>query len=451
MIEKVLIANRGEIALRIIRACRELNIPTVAVYSQADAESLHVKLADEAFCIGPPQSARSYLHIPALISTAVVTGANAIHPGYGFLSENAHFARICADHRIKFIGPSIDSINKMGDKASARETMRAANVPVVPGSQGLIDNDAEAFKLAAEIGFPVIVKATAGGGGRGMRIATDMDSLATAISSARSEAAAAFGDGGVYIEKYLKPIRHIEIQVLADAHGNCVHLGERDCSVQRRHQKLIEEAPSPALSPEMRKAMGDAAVRAALQINYEGAGTIEFIFAGDKFYFMEMNTRIQVEHPVTEFITGIDLIKEQIRVADGQKLTFKQEDIKFNGHSIECRVNAEDPDRNFLPSPGKIDAYIAPGGPGVRVDSHCYPGYSIPPHYDSLVSKLVVWGQDRNEAIARMQRALDEYAITGIKTTIPFHQKVLANPYFKRGEVTTDFIEKHMTPVEAKK
>ncbi|MBC7996502.1 MAG: acetyl-CoA carboxylase biotin carboxylase subunit [Leptolyngbya sp.] len=451
MIEKVLIANRGEIALRIIRACRELNIPTVAVYSQADAESLHVKLADEAFCIGPPQSARSYLHIPALISTAVVTGANAIHPGYGFLSENAHFARICADHRIKFIGPSIDSINKMGDKASARETMRAANVPVVPGSQGLIENDAEAFKLAAEIGFPVIVKATAGGGGRGMRIATDMDSLATAISSARSEASAAFGDGGVYIEKYLKPIRHIEIQILADAHGNCVHLGERDCSVQRRHQKLIEEAPSPALSPEMRKAMGDAAVRAALQINYEGAGTIEFIFAGDKFYFMEMNTRIQVEHPVTEFITGIDLIKEQIRVADGQKLTFKQEDIKFNGHSIECRVNAEDPDRNFLPSPGKIDAYIAPGGPGVRVDSHCYPGYSIPPHYDSLVSKLVVWGQDRNEAIARMQRALDEYAITGIKTTIPFHQKVLANPYFKRGEVTTDFIEKHMTPVEAKK
>lgn len=451
MIEKVLIANRGEIALRIIRACRELNIPTVAVYSQADAESLHVKLADEAFCIGPAQSARSYLHIPALISTAVVTGANAIHPGYGFLSENAHFARICADHRIKFIGPSIDSINKMGDKASARETMRAANVPVVPGSQGLIDNDAEAFKLAAEMGFPVIIKATAGGGGRGMRIATDMDSLATAISSARSEAAAAFGDGGVYIEKYLKPIRHIEIQVLADAHGNCVHLGERDCSVQRRHQKLIEEAPSPALSPEMRKAMGDAAVRAALQINYEGAGTIEFIYAGDKFYFMEMNTRIQVEHPVTEFITGIDLIKEQIRVADGQKLSFKQEDIKFNGHSIECRVNAEDPDRNFLPSPGKIDAYIAPGGPGVRVDSHCYPGYSIPPHYDSLVSKLVVWGQDRNEAIARMQRALDEYAITGIKTTIPFHQKVLANPFFKRGEVTTDFIEKHMTPVEAKK
>ncbi len=450
MIEKVLIANRGEIALRVIRACRELNIRTVAVYSQADAESLHVKLADESFCIGPPPSNRSYLHIPALISTAVVTGADAIHPGYGFLSENASFAQICADHRIKFIGPSITAINSMGDKASARETMRAANVPVVPGSQGLITNDAEAFRLADEIGYPVIIKATAGGGGRGMRVAQDQAQLATAISSARSEASAAFGDGGVYIEKYLKPIRHIEIQVLADAHGNCVHLGERDCSVQRRHQKLIEEAPSPALSPELRKEMGDAAVRAALQIGYEGAGTIEFIFANDKFYFMEMNTRIQVEHPVTEYITGIDLIKEQIRVASGQKLSFKQEDIKFTGHSIECRINAEDPDRNFLPSPGRVDAYIAPGGPGVRVDSHCYPGYSIPPHYDSLLSKLIVWGQNRQEAINRMQRALDEYAITGIKTTIPFHQKVLANHYFQNGDVSTDFIEKHMTPVEAK-
>ncbi|HIN64705.1 MAG TPA: ATP-grasp domain-containing protein, partial [Candidatus Obscuribacterales bacterium] len=328
MIEKVLIANRGEIALRVIRACREMNVRTVAVYSQADAESLHVKLADESFCIGPPPSNRSYLHIPALISTAVVTGADAIHPGYGFLSENANFAQICADHRIKFIGPSITAINSMGDKASARETMRAANVPVVPGSQGLITHDAEAFKLANDIGFPVIIKATAGGGGRGMRVAHDQAQLAHAISSARSEASAAFGDGGVYIEKYLKPIRHIEIQVLADSHGNCVHLGERDCSVQRRHQKLIEEAPSPVISPEMRKQMGDAAVRAALQIGYEGAGTVEFIFANDKFYFMEMNTRIQVEHPVTEYITGIDLIKEQIRVASGEKLSFTQEDIK---------------------------------------------------------------------------------------------------------------------------
>jgi acetyl-CoA carboxylase biotin carboxylase subunit len=449
MIEKVLIANRGEIALRIIRACRELGVRTVAVYSQADAESLHVKLADEAYCIGPPPSGRSYLHIPALISTAVVTGADAIHPGYGFLSEKANFAEICADHRIKFIGPSIKAINSMGDKASARETMRAAKVPVVPGSEGLIETEAAAFKLAEEIGYPVIVKATAGGGGRGMRVATDSVSLATALASARSEAAASFGDAGVYIEKYLKPIRHIEIQVMADSHGNVIHLGERDCSVQRRHQKLIEETPSPALTPEMRAKMGEAAVQAAKSINYEGAGTIEFIFAGDKFYFMEMNTRIQVEHPVTEMITGTDLIKEQIRVASGMPLSWKQEDIEFRGHSIECRINAEDPARNFLPSPGRIDAYIAPGGPGVRVDSHCYPGYSIPPHYDSLVSKLIVWGSDRTEAIQRMQRALDEYAITGIRTTIPFHQKVLAHPAFQKGDVHTDFIEKHMTPSTA--
>jgi acetyl-CoA carboxylase biotin carboxylase subunit len=451
MIEKVLIANRGEIALRVIRACRELGVSTVAVYSQADSESLHVKLADEAYCIGPPQSGRSYLHIPAIISTAVVTGADAVHPGYGFLSENANFAQICADHRIKFIGPSVVAINSMGDKASAREAMRAAGVPVVPGSHGLIDDDAEAARLADEIGFPVIVKATAGGGGRGMRVAVDQASLVNALASARSEASAAFGDGGVYIEKYLKPIRHVEIQVMADSHGNCVHLGERDCSVQRRHQKLIEETPSPALTPELRERMGQAAVRAAKQINYEGAGTVEFILAGNDFYFMEMNTRIQVEHPVTEFVTGIDLIKEQIRVASGMPLSITQEQIEFRGHSIECRINAEDPDRNFLPSPGRVDAYIAPGGPGVRVDSHCYPGYVIPPYYDSLVSKLVVWGKDRQEAIARMQRALDEYAITGIKTTIPFHQRVLAHAMFQDGaDVSTDFIEKYMTLQEAK-
>lgn len=450
MIEKVLIANRGEIALRVIRACREMGVRTVAVYSQADAESLHVKLADEAFCIGPPPSKRSYLHIPALISTAVLTGADAIHPGYGFLSENANFASICADHRIKFIGPSIYAINSMGDKASARETMRKANVPVVPGTQGLVEDEVEAFKIADEIGYPVIVKATAGGGGRGMRVANDRVGLSNAIASARSEAAASFGDAGVYIEKYLKPIRHIEIQIMADSHGNVVHLGERDCSVQRRHQKLIEESPSPVITPEMRARMGNAAVQAARSIGYEGAGTIEFIYANGDFYFMEMNTRIQVEHPVTEFITGIDLIKEQIRVASGLPLSFKQEDIKFNGHSIECRINAEDPDRNFLPSPGRVDAYIAPGGPGVRVDSHCYPGYSIPPHYDSLISKLVTWGQNRQEAIDRMHRALDEYAITGIRTTIPFHQRVLAHPAFIKGDVSTDFIEKYMTPVEVK-
>ena len=450
MIEKVLIANRGEIALRVIRACREMGVRTVAVYSQADAESLHVKLADEAFCIGPPPSKRSYLHIPALISTAVLTGADAIHPGYGFLSENANFASICADHRIKFIGPSIYAINSMGDKASARETMRKANVPVVPGTQGLVEDEVEAFKIADEIGYPVIVKATAGGGGRGMRVANARFGLSNAIASARSEAAASFGDAGVYIEKYLKPIRHIEIQIMADSHGNVVHLGERDCSVQRRHQKLIEESPSPVITPEMRARMGNAAVQAARSINYEGAGTIEFIYANGDFYFMEMNTRIQVEHPVTEFITGIDLIKEQIRVASGLPLSFKQEDINFNGHSIECRINAEDPDRNFLPSPGRVDAYIAPGGPGVRIDSHCYPGYSIPPHYDSLISKLVTWGRNRQEAIDRMHRALDEYAITGIRTTIPFHQRVLAHPAFIKGDVSTDFIEKYMTPVEVK-
>jgi acetyl-CoA carboxylase, biotin carboxylase subunit len=446
LIEKVLIANRGEIALRVIRACRELGIRTVAVYSQADADSLHVKLADEAFCIGPPPGQRSYLHIPALISTAVVTGADAIHPGYGFLSENANFAEICGDHRIKFIGPSAKAIEAMGDKASAREAMRVANVPTVPGSLGLIERETEAFKVAEEIGFPVIIKATAGGGGRGMRVAENSSQLASTIAAARSEAGAAFGNSGVYIEKYLKPIRHVEIQVFADGHGNCVHLGERDCSVQRRHQKLIEEAPSPVLTPELREKMGAAAVRAAKEIDYEGAGTVEFILAGDKFYFMEMNTRIQVEHPVTEFITGFDLVKEQIKVASGEKLSFKQSDLKMQGHAIECRINAEDPDRNFLPSPGRIDAYIAPGGPGVRVDSHAYPGYAIPPYYDSLVGKLIVWGRDRAEAIQRMQRALDEYAITGIKTTIPFHQRVLSHPAFQKGDVSTDFIEKHMTP-----
>lgn len=450
MIEKVLVANRGEIALRVIRACRELGIRTVAVYSQADSESLHVKLADEAYCIGPPQSGRSYLHIPAIISTAVVTGADAIHPGYGFLSEKANFAEICGVHQIKFIGPSAHAINSMGDKSTARESMRKAGVPVVPGSHGLIHDDEEAIKLAREIGYPVIIKATAGGGGRGMRIAQDETQLATALASARSEASAAFGDGGVYIEKYLRPIRHVEIQVMADQHGNCIHLGERDCSVQRRHQKLIEESPSPALTPELREKMGAAAVSAAKEIGYEGAGTVEFILAGDKFYFMEMNTRIQVEHPVTEMITGTDLIKEQIRVASGLPLSMKQEDVKFSGHAIECRINAEDPARNFLPSPGRVDAYIAPGGPGVRVDSHCYPGYVIPPYYDSLVSKLIAWGRNREEAINRMHRALDEYAVTGIKTTIPFHQQVLDHPVFKAGDVTTDFIEKHMTPQEVK-
>jgi acetyl-CoA carboxylase biotin carboxylase subunit len=449
MFQKILVANRGEIALRIIRACREMGIATVAVYSQADSESLHVKLADEAYCIGPPPGTRSYLHIPAIISTAVVTGAQAIHPGYGFLAENANFAQICQDHRIKFIGPSVYAINSMGDKASARDTMKKAGVPIVPGTDGLIEDENEALKIAEKIGYPVIIKATAGGGGKGMRIAADAEALARSLSAARSEAQAAFGEPGVYIEKYLKPIRHIEIQVLADRYGNAIHLGERDCSVQRRHQKLIEEAPSPALTPEMRAKMGAAAVLAATNIGYEGAGTVEFIFKDGDFYFMEMNTRVQVEHPVTEMITGIDIVKEQIRIAAGMPLSVKQDEVKFTGHSIECRINAEDPDRNFLPSPGRIDAYIAPGGPGVRVDSHAYPGYTIPQFYDSLVSKLIVWGRDREEAIQRMQRALDEYAITGIHTTISFHQRVLSNPNFQRGDVTTDFIEKHMSPQAA--
>lgn len=450
MFEKVLIANRGEIALRVIRACQELDIHTIAVYSQADADSLHVKLADESYCIGPPSSQRSYLHVPAIISTAVVTGADAIHPGYGFLSENASFAEICQEHRIKFIGPSKRAITSMGDKSSARQTMRTAGVPVVPGSDGLITNEADAFKLAEEIGYPIIIKATAGGGGRGMRVATDKAQLGAALNSARSEAAASFGDGGIYIEKYLKPIRHVEIQILADSQGNCIHLGERDCSVQRRHQKLIEESPSPALTAELRNQMGHAAVLAAREIDYEGAGTVEFILKDDKFYFMEMNTRIQVEHPVTEMITGVDLVKEQIRIAAELPLSIRQEDVKIRGHAIECRINAEDHERNFLPSPGRVDAYIAPGGPGVRVDSHCYPGYTIPPFYDSLVGKLIAWGNDRQEAIQRMQRALDEYAITGIKTTIPFHQMVLAHSVFQEGDVTTDFVEKFMTPNKVK-
>ncbi len=447
MFEKVLIANRGEIALRVIRACREMGIRTVAVYSQADSESLHVKLADEAFCIGPAPANRSYLHIPALISTAVVTGADAIHPGYGFLAENANFAQICADHRVKFIGPSVYALNSMGDKSTARDIMRRANVPIVPGTEGLVEDEREAFIIAEEIGFPVIIKATAGGGGKGMRVARDAAELSRALTAAGSEAAAAFGNAGVYIEKYLKPIRHIEIQVMADSHGNVIHFGERDCSIQRRHQKLIEEAPSPALTPEIRAKMGEAAVQAAHNIGYEGAGTVEFIFAENKFYFMEMNTRIQVEHPVTEMISGFDLIKEQIRVAAGHKLSLTQEEVTFRGHAIECRINAEDPERNFLPSPGRIDAYMAPGGPGVRVDSHCYPGYSIPPNYDSLLSKLICWGATRQEAIQRMQRALDEYAIGGIHTTIPFHQKVLSHPMFQKGDISTDFIERYMQPV----
>ena len=446
MIKKVLIANRGEIAVRIIRACHELGIKTVAVYSQADADSLHVSLADEAYCIGPAQSVKSYLNIPAIISVALTSGADAIHPGYGFMSERADFVDICTDHGIKFIGPSADAMRKMGDKATARKTMTANGVPVTPGTD-LVDDMEAAKAFAAKAKYPVIVKATAGGGGKGMRIANSADELEEAITLCQTEAQNAFGNAGVYIEKYIINPRHIEVQIIADSYGNVVHLGERDCSVQRRHQKLLEEAPSPAIDEETRKAMGAAAVTAAKSINYEGAGTIEFLLDHDgSWYFMEMNTRIQVEHCVSEMISSVDLLKEQIRVAAGEKLSFTQDDIELRGHAIECRINAEDADKDFMPCPGEIRGYIAPGGFGVRVDSHSYTGYKIPPYYDSMIGKLICWGRDREDARKRMLRALDEYVITGIKTTIPYHKKILNNEVFISGNFNTGFIPEHMTP-----
>jgi acetyl-CoA carboxylase biotin carboxylase subunit len=445
MFNKVLVANRGEIALRIIRACHELGIKTVAVYSQADEESLHVQLADEAYCVGPAQSAKSYLNIPNIMSVALMSGAEAIHPGYGFLAENATFAEICADHQVKFIGPSAQMIRTMGDKATAKKTMADVGVPVVPGLDGTIA-DAELVKgWAKHAGYPIIIKATAGGGGKGMRLVKSEDEVETQLEMARTEAKAAFGNDEVYIEKYILNPRHVEFQVLADQFGNVVHLGERDCSIQRRHQKLLEEAPSPVVTTEIRERIGNIILKAIRKIGYEGVGTIELLCDSDlNFYFMEMNTRIQVEHPVTEMITGIDLIKEQIRVACGEPLRITQDDVVLRGHAIECRINAEDPDKNFMPCPGTIDGYVAPGGPWVRVDSHAYSGYKIPPYYDSLASKLIVWGADRDEAIARMKRALNEYALTGIKTTIPFHLKLMDNPHFKDGkEVYTDFVVRH--------
>jgi acetyl-CoA carboxylase biotin carboxylase subunit len=445
MFKKILIANRGEIAVRIIRACREMGIGTVAVYSEADQDSLHVWWADEAFCIGPPASAKSYLNFTNIISAAIVSGAEAIHPGYGFLAENADFAEVCAKCGITFIGPSAKTIQQMGDKAFARETMIRAGVPVVPGSEGLILDIDSALETAEKIGYPVIVKASAGGGGRGMRVVQNHNDLKNAVSTARSEAQAAFGSDEMYMEKYLEEPRHIEFQILGDKHGNIIHLGERDCSIQRRNQKVIEEAPSIALSPEMRKKMGDTALLAARAADYYSAGTIEFLYdKNQNFYFMEMNTRIQVEHPVTELVTGIDLIKEQIRVAAGEKLALKQEDISIKGHAIECRINAEDPANDFRPCSGKIDTYITPGGPGVRVDSVVYAGYTIPPYYDSLIGKLVVWGRDREEAVARMQRSLQEFVIKGVPTTIPFHQQVLGNAFFQRGEIYTNFIQRRI-------
>jgi acetyl-CoA carboxylase biotin carboxylase subunit len=442
MFKKVLIANRGEVALRIIRACKELGIRTVAVYSEADANSLHVKFADEDVCIGPGPSSESYLNIPRIISAAEVTDAEGIHPGYGFLAENAEFAELCATCKIKFIGPSPQAIARMGDKAEAKRTMREAGVPCIPGSPGLVSDPAEARAIADEIGYPVIIKAAAGGGGRGMRVAHTPIALSTAFSTAQAEAEKAFGNPGVYIEKYIENPKHVEVQVLGDEYGNVVYLGERDCSVQRRHQKLIEESPCPVLDEETRRRIGEAAVRAAKAVGYSNAGTIEFLLDKDKnFYFMEMNTRIQVEHPVTEQVTLFDLVQAQIRIAAGEKLPIRQEDVKLIGHAIECRINAENPDRGFMPSPGKITTYHVPGGPGVRVDSHCYEEYVIPPFYDSMIAKLITWAPTREECIARMRRALDEFVIEGIATTIPFHRAVMDSEEFLRGTFGTNFVE----------
>ena len=444
-IGKVLIANRGEIALRILRSCRELGISTVAVYSTVDRSALHVQLADEAVCIGEGPSNKSYLNIPNILAAATSRGVDAIHPGYGFLAENDRFAEMCRDHGITFIGPSPHAIRSMGDKSTAKTTMQSVGVPTVPGSEGLLPNPEAAAELAAAMGYPVMIKATAGGGGRGMRLVPSPDQLVKLYKAAEGEADAAFGNPGLYMEKFIDRPRHVEVQILADRHGNVVHLGERDCSIQRRHQKLLEEAPSPALDPELRRQMGDAAVAAARSINYEGAGTVEFLL--DKsggFYFMEMNTRIQVEHPVTEMVTGIDLIAEQLRIAGGEPISVRQEDIQMNGHAIECRINAEDAQHNFRPAPGRITGWLPPGGPGVRVDSHVYTGYDIPPFYDSLIGKLIIWAPNRPAALARMKRALNECAITGIPTTVDFHLRMLDRPEFQRGDVHTKFVEEEM-------
>ncbi len=442
MFRKVLIANRGEIALRVIRACRELDVETVAVYSEADRESLHVRFADDDVAIGPSMSRHSYLRIPNLIAAAEITGADAIHPGYGFLAESAEFADTCKASNITFIGPTGDQIRSMGDKATARRLAQEADVPTIPGSSGIIEDVDEAMVVAAEIGYPVIIKATAGGGGKGMRIANDADKFAQSFALAQNEALSAFGNGGVYIEKFLDRPRHIEIQVLGDQYGKVVHMGERDCSVQRRHQKLIEESPSPALSEELREEMGQAAVRLASAIGYVGVWTVEFLLDDGQFCFMEMNTRIQVEHPVTEMVTSFDLVKEQIRVAAGDPVSFEGDGRKLRGHSIECRINAEDPYRNFQPHPGLITAYHPPGGPGVRVDTHVYAGYEVPPYYDSLLAKVIVHGKDRTEALARMGQALDSFILEGVVTTIPFLAQVIRHPVFVSGEVDTKFLER---------
>ena len=446
MFKKILIANRGEIAVRVIRACREMGIATVAVYSTADAECLHVELADEAVCIGPPPNKDSYLNIPNLMQAALNTGADAIHPGYGNLSEVAAFAENCEICNIKFIGPRAETIRRMQDKAAARVVMREAGVPVIPGSDGTVGNDQEALRIAARLGYPVLIKAAMGGGGRGIRVAHNEDQLVRNLRLAQSEAQAAFGRGDVYLEKYLEEPRHVEFQVLADAHGNIVHLGERDCSIQtNKHQKLLEESPCFGLGRRLRHHMGEAAVRAAKAVGYVNAGTVEFM--ADKtgrYYFLEMNTRIQVEHPVTEMVTGIDLVKEQIRIAYGHKLGRSQRDIEFRGHAVECRITAEDPGNNFLASSGPVHSLVLPGGPGVRVDTHLYPGYTVPPYYDALLAKLIVWAPTRAEAISKAARALYEFRIDGLKTTISFHQQVLSNAYFRRGDIATSFVQRRM-------
>ena len=443
MFKKILVANRGEIALRVIRACRELGVKTVAVYSEADRESLHVRFADDDVCIGPPPGRLSYLKIPHLIAAAEITGADAIHPGYGFLAENAEFSETCKASGIAFIGPSGEQIRAMGDKATARRLAAEAGVPTVPGSPGTIEDPEEAQAFAETIGFPVIIKATAGGGGKGMRICTDADQFQQLFNLAQNEALAAFNNGSVYVEKYITQPRHVEIQVMGDQHGRVMHLGERDCSVQRRNQKLIEESPSPALTPDLRQRMGEAAVKLSNNIGYVGAGTIEFLLDTDgSFYFMEMNTRIQVEHPVTEMVTGFDLVKEQIRVAAGEPISFPDKELGLRGHSIECRINAEDPYHNFQPCPGMITAYHPPGGPGVRIDSHVYAGYTVPPYYDSLLAKVITFGRDRSEALARMRRALDCFVLEGVTTTIPFLARVIRHPDFERGQVDTRFLER---------
>ena len=445
MFKKILIANRGEIAVRVIRACREMGIATVAVHSLADAEALHVRLADQAVCVGPAAARESYLNIANIVSAATITGAEAVHPGYGFLAENSSFAEVCQQVGVKFIGPTPEAIESMGNKPAARARMREAGVPIIPGTPGPVRDEREAARAAKEIGYPVILKASAGGGGKGMRVVQNAGELSAQLATARAEAEAAFGNGEIYVEKYLVEPRHVEVQVLADEHGNVVYLGERDCSVQTaRHQKMLEEAPCAFISDKMRQALGKAAVKGAQAVGYQNAGTIEFLVAGNEFYFMEMNTRIQVEHPVTELVTGVDLIQQQIRVAAGEKLALRQKDIHLTGHAIECRINAEDPAKNFTPSSGVIERWEPPGGPGVRVDSHLYNGYKVPPFYDSLLAKILVYAPTRDEAIARMRRALGETRLEGLPSTLEFYEKILTNEYFERGEISTDFLAKRI-------